>query len=173
VTGACWQHVFPGHPPLHGPLLVLHFRAEVKRLAEEGKRYPWPRPARCPRCRGRRLWVHSYVPRYFEGYFQPIWTIKYRCADCAAVHTLRPASFWPRFRYSIRTILRALRHKILHGRGLKTLSRQLQEYWHHGLRFQASKLRNRAGPGLEVLADLLRGNLVPVTHSIQCEIRRL
>ena len=172
MTGACWPHVLPGHPPYDG-LLILHLRVDVKRLAEEGKRYPWPRPARCPRCQGRRVWVHGYVPRYFEGYVQPIWTIKYRCEDCAAVHTLRPASFWPRFRYCVQTILRALRHKILHGRGLKTLSRQLQRYWYQGLRFQASKLRNRAGPGLDVLADLLRRNGVPVTHSIQCEIRRL
>jgi len=89
------------------------------------------------------------------------------------VHTLRPASFWPRFRYRVQTILRALRQKILYGRGLKTLSRQLQRYWSQGLRFQASKLRNRAGPGLAVLADLLRRHLVPVTHSIHSEIRRL
>lgn len=153
--------------------MVLHFRADVKRLAEEGKRYSWPRPGRCPRCQGRRVWVHSYVPRYFEGYVQPIWTIKYRCEDCAAVHTLRPASFWSRFRYAIRTILRALRYKILYGRGLKNLSRQLQRYWYQGFRIQASRLRNRAGPGLGILEGLLRRDLVPVTHAIQSEMRRL
>jgi len=172
MTGTCWTHVFPGHPPDSG-LLVLLFGADVKRLAEEGKRYPWPRPGRCPRCQGRRVWVHSYVPRYFEGYVRPIWTIKYRCQDCAAVHTLRPNGFWARFRYSAQTILRALRHGIRQGRTLKTLSRQLQQYWSRGFRFQASRIRNRAGPGLGVLAGLLRGGLVPVTHSIQSEIRRL
>lgn len=172
MTGACWRHVFPGHPP-NGGLLVLHFRVDVKRLAEEGKRYPWPRPARCPRCRGRRVWIHSYVPRYFEGHVFPIWMIKYRCEDCAAVHTLRPAAFWPRFRYRLQTILRALRHRILQGQALKTLSRQLQRYWYHGLRIQASRLRNRAGPGLGDLAGLLGRGLVPATHSIQCEMRRL
>ena len=172
MTGACWRHVFPGHPP-YGGLLIIHFRVDVKRLAEEGRSYSWPRPGRCPRCQGRRVWVHSYVPRYFEGYVEPIWTIKYRCEDCAAVHTLRPASFWPRFRYTIRTILRALRSKILHGQEIKNLSRQLQKYWSRGFRIQASKLRNRAGPGLDVLADLLRRHLVPVTHAIQSEMRRL
>ena len=166
MTGACWLHVFPGHPP-YGGLLVLHFRVEVKRLAEEGKLYPWPRPERCPRCRGRRVWVHGYVPRYFEGFPRPLWTVKYRCRDCLAVHTLRPSGFWPKFRYSIRTILQALRHKIVHGRWLETLSRQLQQYWYRGLRFQGCRVRNRAGPGLEVLGELLRLKLVPVTHAIQ------
>jgi len=163
----------PRHPPQHGRLLVLHFRVDVKRLAEEGKRYPWPRPGRCPQCQGRRVWVHGYVLRYIEGSVQPIWTIRYRCRDCGAVHTLRPAAFWARFRYSIQTILRALRHKILQGRWLKTLSRQLQQYWFHGFRFQSSRVRNRAGPGLAVLGDLLRRDLVPVTHAIQCERPRL
>jgi hypothetical protein len=173
MTEACWQHVFPGHPPQQGPLLVLHFRVEVKRLVEEEKRYPWPRPARCPRCRGRRLWGHGYVRRYFEGFVFPLWMKRWRCPDCRGVHTARLGAFWPRFRYSIQTILRALRHKILHGRGLAYLSRQLQDYWYQGLRFQASQLRNRAGPGLDVLADLLRRGLVPVTHTIQSERRRL
>ena len=89
------------------------------------------------------------------------------------MHTLRPASFWPRFRYAIRTILRALRYKILYGRGLKNLSRQLQRYWDQGFRIQASRLRNRAGPGLGILEGLLRRDLIPVTHAIQSEMRRL
>jgi len=97
MTEACWPHVFLGHPPLHGGLLILYFRADVKRLAEEGRRFPFPRPERCPGCRGRRVWVHSYVPRYFEGYVRPLWTKKYQCGDCGAVHTLRPSSFWARF----------------------------------------------------------------------------
>lgn len=173
MTEACWPHVFLGHPPLHGGLLILYFRADVKRLAEEGKRFPFPRPERCPGCRGRRIWVHSYVPRYFEGYVRPLWTIKYRCRDCGAVHTLRPGSFWARFRWSIRTILRALRHKLRHRRWLGSLSRQLQQYWFHGLRMQASRTRNRAGPGLEALGDLLTRDVVPVTHAVQCERRHV
>lgn len=170
MTGACWTHVFPGHPP-QSKVLVLYFRVDVKRLAKKGKFFAWPRPGHCPGCRGRRLWVHGYVPRYFEGWVQPIWVIKYRCVDCGAVHTLRPSAFWARFRHSIRTVLRALRHRILHGRWLKGLSRQLQQYWFRGFRFQSSRVRNRAGPGLDVLGDLLRRDLVPVSHAIQCERR--
>jgi len=171
MTRACWRHAVPGHPPRQGRVLILYFRADVKSLAEKGKRYPWPRPKRCPLCRGDRVWVHSYTPRYFEGLAFPLWTIKYRCEDCETVHTLRPAAFWARFRYAISTILRSLCQRILHGRWLKTLSRQVQQYWHRGFRFQASRTRNRAGPGLDALRDLLARGHVPVTHAIQSERR--
>lgn len=169
MTGPCWPHVFAGHPPLHGGVLIIYFWVDVKRLEEEGRRYPWPRPGRCPRCGGRRVWAHGYETRYFESSVDPLWTKKFRCEDCTAVHTLRPASHWARFRYSVQTILGALRHKILHGRWLATLSRQLQQYWFHGLRIQASRIRNRAGPTLEVLADLVRRDRIVATHAIQGE----
>jgi len=103
----------------------------------------------------------------------PLWTKKFRCEDCRAVHTLRPAGFWARFRYSVQTILQALRQKILRGRWLATLSRQVQQYWFHGLRIQASRVRNRAGPTMGVLDDLVRRDLVVATHMIQSERRRL
>jgi len=170
MAGPCWRHAAPGHPP-KGGLLVLHFRVDVKRLREVGRGYPWPRPARCPSCRGARLWGHGYAGRYFEGDAYPVWLKRYRCPDCRAVHILRPASYWARFRYSIRTILRSLGRKIGQDRWLPMPSRQAQQYWWRGFRIQASRVRNRDRPGWADLGSLLARNLIPVTHAIQRERR--
>lgn len=171
---AIWRHVCPGHPPLNGTgVLILHFRADVKRLDEEGKRYSWPRPARCPRCGSPRVWGHGYVGRYFEGRLRPLWMKRYRCADCGGVHTLRPTGYFRGFFYSVRTILRSLVEKLVHGRWLRWIARQVQQYWFRGFRLQSSRTRTRASPDLGTLRGLLASGGVPVSHSLECETRSL
>jgi len=75
------------------------------------KRYPWPRPGWCLRCGGWRLWGHGYVPRYFDGFAEPLWIKRWRCPDCGAVHICRPDSHWCRFLAPIATILVSLASK--------------------------------------------------------------
>lgn len=162
----------PGHPHKRN-LLILHFSVDVKRLVEEGKNFPWPRPKRCPRCKSQRLWGHGYVLRYFEYWPHPVWLKRFRCPECRAVHTLRPERFWKGFHYSVLTILLSLLNKILENRWLRCLSRQVQQYWFKGLRFQASRHRNRPDIDIQVLRQLLNQNITPVSHSFQCEILRL
>lgn len=169
-----WRHVSSRRPPLNNAnLLILHFQADVKRLSEEGKHYSWPRPARCPVCQGRRLWGHGYVERYFEGHGRPVWMKRYRCADCGGIHTLRPAGYFRGFFYSVRTILRSLVGKLVRGRWLCRIARQVQQYWFRGFCIQGSWARTRASPDLEVLRDLLACGRVPVSHSLECETRSL
>jgi hypothetical protein len=151
-------------------LLILHVRVDVKRLREEGKRYPWPRPRRCPRCKGR-LWGHGYVLRYFEECWA-LWMKRWRCPDCRAVHTARPRRHCPRFRYGIGTILKTLRTKIREDRWTP-LSHQLQLYWWRGLQVQCSRILNVRLPDWADVRALLNRHLIPVTHAVQCETRRL
>jgi len=162
----------PSHPHKR-TLLILHFSVDVKRLVEEGKNFPWPRPEQCPGCQSRRLWGHGYVQRYFEGWSEGIWIKRYRCPDCRAVHTLRPERFYKGFYYSIWTILLSILNRIIHSRWLKCLSRQGQQYWYKGLLFQASHHSNCKDPDIGVLRGLFSQNIIPVTHSFQCEILRL
>ena len=169
MAGACWLHVSPSHPP-NNVLLILHVRVDVKRLREDGKQYPWPRPRRCPRC-GGRLWGHGYVPRYFED-AQPFWMKRWRCPECGAVHTARPRRFWPRFRYGIGTILKTLRTKIRNDRW-QPFSHQVQLYWWRGLQIQSSRISNVRRPGWTQVRALLDRHLIPVTHAVQCETARL
>jgi len=163
----------PDRPSTKSDSLILHFEVDVKRLVEEGKDFCWPRPERCPRCEGRRLWGHGYVQRYFEGWSEGIWVKRYRCPDCGAVHTLRPETFYKGFYYSILTILLSLLSRIIHNRWLKCLSRQVQQYWWKGLRRQASRFHNVKVPDSLTLVQLLREEIIPVSHLIQREILRL
>jgi len=163
----------PNRPSTKNDSLILHFDVDVKRLVEEGKDFPWPRPHRCPCCQGRRLWGHGYAYRYFEGFSHGLWMKRYRCPDCGAVHTLRPRQFYKGFHYSRLSILLSLLSRIIHGRWLKCLPRQVQQYWFKGLRFQASRGRNRKHLDVDVLSRLFGQNIILVTHSFQSEILRL
>jgi len=130
----------------------------------------WPEG---PDVEGLRLWGHGYVRRYFEGFTSGLWMKRYRCPDCEGVHTCRPEEFYRGFHYSIVSILLALLSKVTRNRWLRSVSRQAQQYWWRGFRFQASWRCNRRHPGLEALRELLRLGCVPATHGLQCEFLRL
>jgi hypothetical protein len=172
MAGRASRRRCPDRPSTKSSLLILHFRVDVKRLAEKGKDFPWPRPDRCPRCQGKRLWGHGYVRRYFEGLSEGIWLKRLRCPDCRAVHTLRPWGYYRGFIYSIRTIVSALCHRLRWGRSLGSVSRQAQQYWWRGFLMQASRRLNRE-PDVLLLRELFREGVIPVSHSLQCEILRL
>lgn len=165
--------VSPSRPSPKDDSLILHFSVDVKRLVEEGKDFCWPRPEKCPRCEGRRLWGHGYVRRYFEGWCEGIWIKRYRCPDCRAIHTLRPERFYKGFYYSMWTILPSILNRMVHSRYLKCLSRQAQQYWWKGLRKQASRFHNVKVPDRLTLGKLFLEGIIPVSHSFKCEILRL
>jgi len=153
-------------------LLVLHVAVDVQRLVALGKKYPWPRPARCLSCKSSRLWGHGYVQRYFEGFVHPLWVKRLRCSDCRTVYTLRPDLFYRGFRYSVRTILSSLPSRIADHCWLPSLPRQNQQYWYRGLRLQALRLRNLS-PDIETLKEIVSSGFVPVSHSFNGAMLRL
>lgn len=126
-----------------------------------GKLFPWLRPDRCPRCGGRRLWGHGYVQRYFDGVAEPLWMKRWRCPDCGAVHTCRPASHWRRFLAPIAVILASLAAKLEGFRWPSSENRQRQQYWHHGYRIQSRFEGLPAAP----VANLLAKFVIVATHS--------
>jgi len=158
----------PNRPSPKNDTLILHFDADVKRLVKEGKDFPWPRPKACPNsdCRSPRLWGHGYVLRYFAGWPYGVWLKRYRCPECKSVHTLRPKSFYQRFRYTIKTILRALLTRLRHGRWMKGISHQLQLYWYKGFCIQVSRLRNKNPPGDTEMRELITLDIIPATHCV-------
>ncbi|KRT62350.1 MAG: hypothetical protein XU11_C0086G0003 [Candidatus Dadabacteria bacterium CSP1-2] len=160
------------YPP-NNSILIIYFAVRVKDLFETGKEYPWSRPKRCPRCKGIRLWGHGFAGRYFQGFVQRLWVKKYLCPDCKSVHTMRPSTHWRRFQSSRFVILRSLLYKIRRNKWRRSLPRQNQQYWFSGLIFQASRQKNIKLPTVEVIGELLRGSIIPVSHSIHCECLRL
>lgn len=152
--------------------MVLHVAVDVQRLAELGKRYPWPRPKRCISCKSSRVWGHGYVLRYFEGFTHPLWIRRLRCPDCGTVYTLRPDLFYQRFRYSLAVVLASLMAKITDGFWLPSLPRQNQQYWYRGLRLQAVRFDN--GPLTDgLLEKIISSGFIPASHSFNCAMLRL
>jgi len=118
-----------------------------------------------------RLWGHGYVRRYFDGYVYPLWVKRFRCPDCSCVYTLRPDLFYPRFRYSLVTILASIVARLTEHRWLSCLPRQNQQYWYAGFRLQAIRFTNV--PDLAALEQVLSCGLVPASHALECVIMRL
>lgn len=123
-------------------LLLLYCAVDVKALFEMGKRYPWLRPPRCPKCAGGRLWSHGFSPRYFEGINEPLWIKRYRCPDCEAVHTCRPDQYFKRYRFPVVSVVMSLMNKIIHGRWVRCISRQNQLSWYRAAWAWCSANRN-------------------------------
>jgi hypothetical protein len=92
--------------------------------------------------------------------------LKYRCADCGSVHTMRPSAYDRRFRAQWLTIFIVLLIKIVTGRWSSAFSKERQRYWMQGFRLQASSrgnVRDIAGQ-LQALSRLTGGVIVS-THS--------
>jgi hypothetical protein len=122
----------PWSPPKED-LLLLYSMADVKAIFERGKRYPWPRPQHCPKCKGQRLWGHGYAARYFEGFMEPLWVKRYRCPDCQGVHTYRPSQYFERYRHTVAVVIVSVLNKIMHDRWVRCISRQNQLWWYRSV----------------------------------------
>jgi len=147
-------------------LLILYCEVDVKLLREIDKRYPWPRPQRSPCCGGVRLWRHGFAPRYVDEYPEQLLMLKYRCADCGAVHTMRPSAYDRRFRAQWLTIFIVLMIKLLTGRWSSEFSKERQRYWMKGFRLQASRCNNVVGIAEQLRAlSRLTGHVILSTHS--------
>lgn len=141
--------------------LILPLSVDMPALLNQGKNYPWPRPPRCPRCRGPRLWGHGYVPRYFDNQVQPVWVKRWRCPECHAVHTLRPETHWRRFWAPWVLIVDSLRGKLEGQFWGPAFPRQRQQYWWQG--FLRQSLMEGQPRELEAL---LREGIIVATHSL-------
>jgi len=142
----------------------------LHKLKQQGKRYPWERPPRCPSCRGKRLWGHGYVLRFFDGIDEGVWLKRYRCPECRAVHTIRPDTHYRGFWACWLTILCSLLGTITHNSCWKNISRQRKKYWWDGFIKQASRQGNFPENPLQALEELLSQNIIISTHSLKyCE----
>lgn len=116
---------------------------------------------------------HGYVQRYFDGRAEKVWIKRYRCGECGAVHTLRPAGYWRNFLTPITEIVSSLRLKIEHDRWADRYDRQRQQYWWRGFRQRLLAAGFTGEPGLSELWRMLRAAIIAATYSLRYfEIRR-
>jgi hypothetical protein len=109
--------------------LLIYLSVDLNKLFSLGKKYPWPRPERCPSCLGNRLWCHSYVARNFDGFQKSLWVKKYRCPDCRCVHTIRPLGHMPFVQASVFSVFFSLASKIIFGLWLADFCLRRQRHW--------------------------------------------
>jgi hypothetical protein len=86
-----------------------------------------------------------------------LWMKRFRCFDCSAVHTCRPAGFCKGIGSAAEVVWRCLLNKIEKGRWLSCVVRQNQQYWYRCLRKWSSRQANVIKPALSHLKDFLFG----------------
>jgi len=145
-------------------ILVIHFSINVKDLLKYGKGYPWPKVRSCPQCKGKRLWGHGYVTRYFDGFRDLLWIKRFRCPDCNAVHTCRPLGFLKGIRSAVDIVCSCLLRKITGNQWFKDVVRQNQQYWYRCLRVWSSRGGNVKDPLLLHLQSFLSSRIFPVAE---------
>ena len=166
----------PPFPPAedHGVILkdvdrmVIPVEVELKRLVEQQRDYPWPKPGRCPRCEQGRVWGHGFVAAFFDGIPAAVYLKRFRCPGCRCVMRLRPKGYFRCFQASIACIYESLSRRIGYGRYQPGLSRSRQRHWMRALQRQVAAylgegFRDRLLEGFSVL--LQRGR-VPVAGGI-------
>jgi hypothetical protein len=112
-----------------GTKSLLICRIDLQKVQESGKNFFWKKPGSCPACNSRRLWGHGFALRYFFGFASGLWMKRWRCPDCGAVHTSRPADFLPGMQYPRRLQQSSLETKLAGKPYLKSIARQIQQYW--------------------------------------------
>ena len=148
--------------------MIICFSVDFNKLVALGRKYPWPKPNKCLRCNGCRLWGHGYDLACFDGFNQAIEIKRCRCPDCNCVYRFRPKGYFKRFQAGISTIRLCITSKVQNGKWMDGIGRTRQGHWFKAL------LRNIKAYltdtwGKDVLAGfdaLIVKGRVPVSRSI-------
>ena len=148
-------------------LLILFVEAAVKNIFELGRRFPWVKPDRCPRC-GGRIWSHGFTTRYFDECAHPLFVRRYRCRDCRLLLTARPAGYLSRFQASIADIRENLAHRFHHHRWKQSGANSRRRHWLKGLlrKIHCHLGSNWTGNPMDAFGQLLAQGICPVCRSI-------
>lgn len=151
-----------------GDEMIICFLVDFKKLIELGRKYPWPKPKQCLRCKGCRLWGHGFVLACFDGYNQTLEIKRCRCPDCDCIFRFRPEGYFKRFQADIETIRSSIASKVQTGKWKTGISGARQLHWFRALgRKIKAHLTDVWDQGVLAAFDYLadRG-IVPVSRSI-------
>lgn len=146
--------------------MILFVDVNLKEVNLLGKKFPWQKPAVCPRCIQSHVWGHGFSGTFFDGFLNALLMRRFRCPGCGCVIKCRPRSHFPRIQTAIDTIKSHLACRIETGRWPG--SRERGRHWLSALRRQAlARLglawRNRL---LEAFDRLHRAGVVPVSRTL-------
>ena len=146
--------------------MILFVDVDLKEVNLLGEKFPWQKPAVCPRCLQSHVWGHGFTGTFFDGFFNALLMRRFRCPACGCVIKCRPKSHFKRIQTAIETIQSYLAGRIETGRWpgspergrhwLRALKRQVLA--HLGLAWR-SRL-------LEAFDRLFGLGIVPVSRSL-------
>ncbi len=145
--------------------MVLSVCANVKDIAQLGRFFPWSKPACCPCCGSVTLWWHGFAPAYFSSLAEPVYIRRLLCPACRAVHRLKPAGYFPRFRSSIQEIRDSIAQRTMKNRWRPDLPRPRQRQWWRRLGRMITLVLGISftGSSSTAFTYLMEQHIIPVT----------
>lgn len=149
-------------------LMIFSVLVSLKEIVERGRDFPWPRPKKCPRCEGPRIWGHGFITAFFDGFAGEVWLRRYRCPECGCVLRVRPSGYFERVQAPISAVRSCISFRLAHGRWPPGGSRCRHGHW---LRSLSRKVCAWFGQGwinrlVEGFDELLRRGENPVNRRI-------
>jgi hypothetical protein len=162
-----WRGCAPAHPT--NKVLILFVEVCVKTLVEQGRKYRWEKPERCPKCQGVRVWGHGYVEAYLdEAGSACVYLKRYRCPECRVVIRVRPVGYWKRIQATTARVGQCLMDRLEKGRWPPGSNPARQRHWLRALRRQ---VRTHLGMSYaeriaEGFLELLRRGVCAVSRAV-------
>ena len=148
--------------------MIIFISTLLKDIFKQGRNFPWPMPAVCPRCGCSKVWGHGYVSAWFDGFSEALLLKRYRCPCCGCVIRMRPDSHFSRFQASIHNIRSTLSTRIKTGRWPPDQSGPRPGHWLRSLKRKAFALLDNRWKGdlIKAFDHLVIQNHNPVSRSI-------
>ena len=145
--------------------MILFVDVDLKEVSLLGKKFPWQKPAICPRCFLGHVWGHGFSGTLFDGFIKPLLMKRYRCPACGCVMKCRPGSHFSRFQTAIDTIKSQLACRIATGRWPASPDRG--RHWLRALKRQSLARLGLAWRDrlIEAFQRLWELGIVPVSRS--------
>lgn len=151
--------------------MIIEVSSDVNEInsRDSGRDHDWPRPDRCPRCSGIRVWGHGFVLAFFESLQEGLFLKRYRCPCCGCVIRMKPAGYFPGFSVTVAKIKSSVASRAEKGQWLKDMSANRQRHWLRSLTHQVTAhlglgWLNRLVEGFDTLVS---GGIVPVSRSFK------
>jgi len=146
--------------------MILFVCAKLNEIYEQGSRYRWIKPERCPRCGSVRIWGHGHVLAYFDGFVEGLLLRRFRCPDCRCIIRMRPKGYFRRFHAAIHTIRSCLMRRLSEGKWDEALSSSRQRHWLCALKRKAAALFGLYVDLPEAFERLMQRGVIAVSRAI-------
>ena len=144
--------------------MILSVCAKLKDIYDQGRKFNWVKPDRCPRCCSVRVWGHGYVLVYFDGFTGCFYLRRFRCPDCQCVIRMKPEGFFNRFHVPIDTIYTCLKHRLLYARWRCFFSKSRQRHWLMALKKKAMAFFGFGVDLITAFKRLMEMGIIPVSR---------